>query len=125
MTDTCENIVFRQLHLRAVINQKCYFFLGKIFATRMHSSGMRTVRNSSLLLSGVSTSPGAGTPPPAGTTPGAEPPEQALPLEQAPPGAGPPAARHAGIPPAMHARIAHQPTPPPPPRTESQTSVKT
>ena len=66
----------------------------------MYSSRMRTVRNSSRLLWGVSTPP---------------------PLEQAPPRSRHlPAARHAGIPPAMHAGIAH-----PPPREQNQTRVKT
>ena len=60
----------------------------------MHSSRMRTVRNSSRLLSW-----GLHTPPP--------------PQEQTPP-----AARHAGIPPAMHAGI-----PPPPPREQNDRHV--
>ena len=47
-----------------------------ICGTRMHSSRMRTVRSSSRLLTGGS-----------------------------PPGADPPAARHAEVPPAMHAGI--------------------
>ena len=63
--------------------------------TRMHSSRMRTVRNSSRLL------PGDLQPPP----PRADPPS----ARHA--GIPPPTARHAGIPPAMHAGI---PTPPPP-----------
>ena len=78
--------------------------------TRMHSSSMRTASSSSC--------PG-GSPP--GTSPGADPlgadpPEQTL-LGPAPPppGSGPPsrrpAARHARIPPTMHAGIAHTPAP--------------
>ena len=71
---------------------------------RMHSSRMRTVRNSSrLLLGGVST-PRRGADPP-----GADP-WSRQPPEQTPWGAGTPrgpVARHAGIPSAMYAGIAH------------------
>ena len=89
--------------------------------TRMHSSRMRTVRNSSRLLFGeVSTPPGRrppGSRPPEHTLPGStrHPPRAGSPQEQTPLGAGipqsrqPPAARHTGIPPAMHAGIAHPP----------------
>ena len=68
----------------------------KFVYTRMHSSRMRTVRSSSRPVGGgvVSTS----------HSPGADPPRH-----QPPPWR--PAARHAGIPPAMHAGIA-------PPRCE-------
>ena len=68
---------------------------------------MRTVRNSSRLLSGGGSphTPPRSRPPKAGTPPGADPPKAVtLPREQAPPWR--PAARHAGIPPTMHAGIA-------------------
>ena len=106
--------------------------------TRMHSSGMRTVRSSSRLSRGVSASVHAGIPAPQEQTlpnPGADTPrEQTLPDQTPPPletcckacwdSTHPPqrpAARHAGIPPARHARI-----PPPLPWTvDRHTSVKT
>ena len=90
---------------------------------------MRTVRSSSRLLSGGSsthtpleqappraypTRPGAGTPPEQAPTPRPDPPGAGTPLGADPPGADPPqrpAARHAGI--AL------------PPWTESETGVKT
>ena len=68
------------------------------FQTRMHSSRMRTFRNSSHLLAGGVSS----TPPQEQAPPGRRhyPPEQAPPSqEQAPPWR--PAARHAGIPPPL------------------------
>ena len=65
---------------------------GPAKTARMHSSRMRTVRNSSRLLSGGSPHP---------------PPRSRHPPDQAPPWR--PVARHAGIPPAMHAGIAHPP----------------
>ena len=81
--------------------------------TRMHSSRMRTVRNSSrLLLGGLHTPPreqapweqappGAGTPQEQAPPPRAGTPPEQTPQEQAPLSA----ARHAGIPPAMHSGI--------------------
>ena len=86
--------------------------------TRMHSSRIRTIRNSRhLLFWGAGTSwsrhacradpPGSRHPPPAaGTSPW----EQAAPWEMHhPQEQTPAAARHAGIPPAMHAGIASTP----------------
>ena len=87
------------------------------FRTRMHSSRMRTARSSSQVFSSVHAGIhplGVGLETPLGvgleTHPGQTP--------QLPPGCGPgnlqgllgyhpPAARHAGIPPAMHAGIPH------------------
>ena len=76
----------------------------------MHSSGMRTVRSSSRLSRVGSASVHAGIPaPPQEQTP----PWTRHPREQTLPGPGTPpwrpVARHAGIPPAMHAGIAHPP----------------
>ena len=84
----------------------------------MHSSRMRTVRNSGhLLLGGLHTpqdqtpprsrhSPGAGTPLEQAPPPGADPPEQA------PPGSRhSPAARHAGIEPPPHCKACWDSTP--------------
>ena len=91
--------------------------------TRMHSSGMRTVRSSSRLSrGGVCLSaccdtglprsippPGPGTPQ-TRHLPGSRPPYQAHPLPQSrPPQTPRPVARHARIPPAMYAGIAHPP----------------
>ena len=116
------------------------YMVGLLLKTRMHSSGMHTIRSSSHL-SGGSASVHAGIPDPPGpgTPPGAD-----TPLDQAPPGSRHPqtrhsprsrppqrpVARHAGIPPAIHTGIAHPPEtcckacwdtthPPPPPWTDT------
>ena len=87
----------------------------------MHSSRMRTIRNSSHLLSGgyplEQTSPPPEQAPPWEQTPQSRSPQSRHPLEQAPPWR--PAARHAGIPPAVNAGIPH------PPPVDRQTPVKT
>ena len=76
----------------------------RTFKTRMHSSGMRTVRSSSRLSRGLPQCMLRYQPPPP---PGADlPPNQVTPPTRPP---WRPVARHAGIPPAMHAGIAHPP----------------
>ena len=94
-----------------VVMQRPHMYCFQIeFLARMHSSRMRTVRNSSHLLSwggGVSI-PLEQAPPRSGTSiPQSSPPPSRHPPSQSRPPPQKPTPRHAGIPPAMHAGIAH------------------
>ena len=104
-----------------VLHVRCSVLIIMIIITRMHSSKMRTARSSSHPVGSPPGTPPNQDPPGPGT-PQSRPPPRADPLEtdplpdQAPPpppiarhawiGHTPPAARHAVIPPAMHAGIA-------------------